>query len=249
MFDQHVLARSVPRVLTAELGDRHVTLVDHHQEVIGEEIEQGVGRFARGPAVEVPRIVLDPRAHAGLGQHLEIVLGADPQSLRLEQLALALELLETFAQFDLDALDRALDDLVAGDVVGRCVNRNVLELFAHLARQHIEGHDALDGVAEHLDPQRLLFIGGMDFDRVPSGPKRATHQIHVVARVLQLDEPAQDFALVVLVTDPDAEDAVAVLVGGTESVNARDRRHHNDVLAHQERRGSGVAEPVDLVVD
>jgi hypothetical protein len=99
----------------------------------------------------VAAVVLDARADAGLGQHLEVVLGADPEALRLEELALLLEVLQALPQLHLDAADRPLDDLVAGDVVGGRVDGDVLELVAHLARQHVEGHDALDGVAEHLD--------------------------------------------------------------------------------------------------
>ena len=146
-------------------------------------------------------------------------------------------------------LDGPLDDLVAGDVVGGGVDGDVLELVAHLARHHVEGHDALDGVAEHLDPQRLLLVGRMDLDRVAPGPERPPDEVDVVAGVLQIDELAQDVALVVLLADGEPENAVPVLDRRAQAVDARDRGHHDDVPAHEQRRGGGVAQAVDLVVD
>jgi len=102
VLDEHVLAGAVAGVLPVQLGDGHVALVDHAQVVLGEEVQQGVRRLPGGPAVEVAAVVLHPGADPGLGQHLEVVLGAHPQALRLEQLPLALELLEPLPQLDLD---------------------------------------------------------------------------------------------------------------------------------------------------
>ena len=208
VLDQHVLARLVARVLPVQLGDGDVALVDDAEVVLGEEVEQRVGRLARLAAVEVAAVVLDARADAGLGQHLEVVLGADPEALRLEQLALLLELLQALAQLDLDGPDGALDDLVAGHVVRGGVDGDVLHLLAHLAGEDVEGHDALDGVAEHLDPQRRLLVGRVDLDGVAPGPEGAADEVDVVAGVLEVDEPAQDLALVDLLPHRQSEDAV-----------------------------------------
>ena len=191
MLDQHVLAGAVAGELAVQLGHGDVALVDDDQVVLGEEVEQGVGGLPGRPAVEVAAVVLDARADAGLGQHLEVVLGADPEALRLEQLALLLEVLQAFPQFGLDGADGPLDDLVAGDVVGRGVDGDVLQLVAHLARHDVEGHDAVDGVAEHLDPERLLLVGRVDLDGVAPGPERPPDEVDVVAGVLQIDQLAR----------------------------------------------------------
>ena len=114
-------------------------------------------------------------------------------------------------QLGLDGLHGSLHDLVARDVVGGGVDGDVLELLAHLARHDIEGHDAVDGVAEHLDPQRLLLVGRMDLDRVAPGPERSPDQVDVIAGVLQVDQLAQDVPLVVLLADREPENAVPVL--------------------------------------
>ena len=249
VLDEHVLAGAVTGVLSVQLRHGDVALVDHAEVVLGEEIQQRVGRLPRRPAVEVAAVVLDARAHAGLGQHLEVVLGADPEALGLEQLALLLELLEALAQLHLDGADGALDYVVAGDVVRGRIDGHVLHLLSHLAGQHVEGDDAVDRVAEELDSQRLLLVGRVDLHRVTPGPEGAPDEVDVVAGVLQVDQPAQHVALVHLLAHRDAEDAVAVLVGRAQSIDAGDRRHHDHVASHQERRRRGVPEAVDLVVD
>ena len=66
-------------------------LVDEDDEVVGEVVDQRVRRAARGAAVEDAGVVLDPGAEAELVQHLDVVLGALAEPVRLELLALVLE--------------------------------------------------------------------------------------------------------------------------------------------------------------
>ena len=118
VVDQGPLARHVALVHAADLRHRHVGLVDDEQEVLGEVVDQAVGRRARRPAVDVPGVVLDAGAEADLAHHLDVVGRAHAQPLRLEQLALPLELGQPVGQLELDAGDGPLHPLRAGDVVG-----------------------------------------------------------------------------------------------------------------------------------
>ena len=85
-----------------DLRHGHVRLVDDDEEVLGEVVEQRVRRLARRAPVDVPRVVLDAVAEADLLHHLEVERRAHAQPLRLEQLALPLELGEPLGEFDLD---------------------------------------------------------------------------------------------------------------------------------------------------
>ena len=80
----------------------------HEQEVVGEVVEQRERRLAGLAAVDGARVVLDAVAVPDLGHHLEVVLGAHPQPLGLEQLALLLEPGQPLLQLGLDALDGRL---------------------------------------------------------------------------------------------------------------------------------------------
>src|SRR5206468_133238 len=63
-LDQRFLAGSISSVHTADLRNGDVALVDDEQVVFGEVVEERVGRLPRGPAVQVPRVVLDAGAEA-----------------------------------------------------------------------------------------------------------------------------------------------------------------------------------------
>ncbi len=103
VLDEHVLATAVAVELAVQLRHRDVALVDDEQVVVGEVVEQGERRLAGDSAVDVHRVVLDAVAVADLAHHLEVVLRAHPQPLRLEQLVVLLEPLQPLLQLDLDA--------------------------------------------------------------------------------------------------------------------------------------------------
>ena len=173
MLDELLLAGAVALVLAVELGHRLVALVDDQQEVVGEEVEQRVRRLARRPPVERRRVVLDPVAVADLLHHLEVVLRAHPEALRLEELALLLEQGEPLLELVLDAHDRLPHALVAGDVVRGRVDDELVEHGHLLAGERVDDLDALDLVAEQLDADGRLLVGGVHLDRVAAHPELA----------------------------------------------------------------------------
>ena len=113
-------------------------------------------------------------------------------------LPFVLELGEPLDQLGLDAFDRLLQPLLVGDVVRRREQRHRLQLFDDLAGERVDRRDALDLVAEQRDAQRLLLVRGEHLDRVAAHAELVAGEAHVVALVLELDEPAQDRALVAL---------------------------------------------------
>ena len=248
MLDELLLARPVALVLAVELRHRLVALVHDHQEVVGEEVEQRVGRHARSATVERRRVVLDPVAVADLLHHLEVVLGAHPEALGLQELPLLLEGGEALLQLLLDAHDGLPHALVAGDVVGGRVDDQLVEHGDLLAGERVDHLDALDLVAEELDAHGGLLVGRVHLDGVASHPELAAHEVHVVALVAHVDELPEHAALVDLGAHLEVEHVVAVLLGRAEAVDARHRGHHDHVAAGEQRRGGGVAQPIDLVV-
>ena len=104
---QHLLARAVAVEHAAHLRQRDMRLVHHQQEVVGHVVEQRPGRLAGLAAGEVARVVLDAGADARLAQHLHVEVGALAQARRLQQLALALQLLQPHRQLLLDVGDGA----------------------------------------------------------------------------------------------------------------------------------------------
>ena len=176
VVDQGLLAGPVPGVLAAELGDGHVALVEDHQEVLGEEVEQGERRLARGPAVEVAAVVLDPAAHAGLGEHLEVVLGPHPEPLGLEQLAGVLSSSVESARGARPRCCRRPRACARRPCRSGCWRRppGPRDRRPISPVSDVERPDPLDRVAEELDPDRPALVGGVDLDGVAARPELAT---------------------------------------------------------------------------
>ena len=77
VFHERDFAAAVAFVHATDLRDRHVALVDDGEKALAAEIvEQGVGRLARTPPIEVARVVLDAGAKAHGLEHLQVVGGA-----------------------------------------------------------------------------------------------------------------------------------------------------------------------------
>ena len=93
-------------------------LVQDHEEVVGEVVEQRVGPLARRASVEVGAVVLDAVAEAQFRHHLQVVLGAHAQPLGLQQFLLTAEQGKPIGQLGFDARDGVPDHLAVGHVVG-----------------------------------------------------------------------------------------------------------------------------------
>ena len=249
MLDEHVLAAAVALELAVQLGHRDVALVDHHQEVVGEVVEQRERGLAEVAPVDVHRVVLDAVAVADLAHHLEVVLGAHPQPLRLEQLAFLLEPRQALLELGFDLDHRRAHPLVARHVVRGREHHRAIHLRQRLAGQRVDRREAVDRVAEHLDPQHRLLVRGVDLDRVAADAELAATERHVVAVVLQVDEPAQDRPHVVVDADVEVEQLTLVLLGVPHAVDATDRRDDDDVASREQPGGRRMTQAIDLVVD
>ena len=249
MLDEGLLAGAIAGELTMQLRNGLMALVEHDEEVVREVVEQRVRRFAGFPSVDRARVVLDAVAVAEFLHHLEVVLGAHAEPLRLEELALLLELGQLLLELVLDPHHGPLQPLGTGHVVRGGEHDELLELGDLLAGDRIDHEDALDLVAEQLDADRGLVIGRMQLDGVAPHPELAAHEVHVVALVLHVHQSTEDRPLIVGLARSHDEELVLVLQRRTEAVDARDRGDDDGVASGEQRGGRGVAQAIDLVVD
>ena len=105
VFHQIGLSGSVTSVHRPNLRHTHMTLVYHHQIVVGEEVQQTVRSFSCLSAVKVARIVLNARAVAQFLDHLHVIFHAFLDALRLDGVAHFLEESHLFHQVILNVPD------------------------------------------------------------------------------------------------------------------------------------------------
>ena len=181
---QGLFAGLVPPVHALELGHGDVGFVDDHQGFPGQVVQQGRGRLARGPAGEVPGVVLDAVAEAQLLHHLQVEAGALLQALGLQEFVMLPEPAHPFVQLGLDGGHGPAPRQVGGDVMGGGVDRDLFELAQGLAAQGVDLPDGLHRIAPELDADGpVLFVGREDLHPVAPHPKGAPVKIDVVALV------------------------------------------------------------------
>ena len=88
--------------------------------------------------------------------------------------------------------------------VGRRVDVGLLALGEQLAGERVELGDALDLVAEELDPDDELLRRRLELERVAADPEAGAAERLVVALVLEVDEVAQHSVAPVLAARPAA---------------------------------------------
>ena len=238
-----------PWIHAAHLRDRLVAFVDHQQEVVGEIFEQGRRRVAGGAAGEMTGIVLDAVAVADLAQHLEVEAGALLEALRLQELALVGQLGQPLGQLQLDPLDRPLEALAGGDVVGLGEEADPVHLLQHLAAQRVEAADALDLVAEVLDTDAHVLGSGQDLKDVATHPEGAVEEVELGALILHVDQPGERLLHAGAVAPVEELEHAEEGLGRSQPVDAGDRGDDEHVAAVEQRLGGPQAQAVDLLVD
>ena len=198
VVDERLLARAVALVHAADLRHRLVRLVDEHDEVVREVVDERERVRARLAALEDPRVVLDPAREAELPHHLEVVFGALPDAMRLEHAPFGLEPGDLLLELGANLVERALDRRLRRDVLGRGPDDEIVELRVDLAGQRVEVRDLLDLVAEERDAVGGLDVRRLDLDDVALDPEAPAPEHGVVPHVLAVDELAQHLVAVEL---------------------------------------------------
>ncbi len=249
-LDQSPLARSVAAVHPAELRDGDVALVDEHQVVVREIIQQRGRRLSRRAAGQMARIVLDSGAESHLGQQFQIVQRALLQALSFEQPVVRAKEFEPLLELGADIPDRDFHPVGGRYVMRGGIDRDALELANHLAAQRIDLVQRLDLIAEKLDPHRpALFIGREHLDRVAAHAEGPAMEIVVVALVPDIHQLAQHPVAIESLPLLDKHQHVEVHFRLAKPVDAGDRGDDQNIVALQQGFGRRMAQLVDLVVD
>ena len=247
--DQGLFPRAVAVVHAADLGDGRMTLVDHQQVILREEVEETERPVPRLPAAEVARVVLDAVAEAHLLEHLEIVVGAHADALGLEELAVLLELGHAFLQLGLDRADGRLELAAGGDVLVRRIEIELIEVTQDFARGRVKLVHRVDLLAEELHPQAKLGVRRHDVHDIAAHAEATALRlvvvplVEVVHELLQQDIPAKR----VMLAQRDSH--LGEVLGRAQAVDAGHAGDHDHVAPRDERACGRDAEALDLLVD
>ena len=250
VLDKRVLARAVAAVHGAHLRQRDVALVDKEQKVLRKIVQQRHRRAAGGAAADDARIVLDAGAVAELLHHLNVIVRALADALRLEELTLLLERFHARVALGADLADGALHLFVRCDIVRRGIDRHVAERADGRAGDDVDVRDAVDLVAEKLHAHGMIRgVGRKNVDRVAADAEHIARKGNVVALVADVDELAHKLLRVALLAGAQGDDHVGVVDRVAEAIDARHGRDDDHVPPLEQARRGRVAQALDLIID
>src|SRR5262249_4049618 len=142
----------------AELRDGDVTLVDDHERVTRQIVDQGRRWLPLLAPGQRARIVFDAFAETKLGQHLEVKARALLDALGLDQLGLLLKKNDALGARGFDAYDGAQRGISGREVVTGRIDGVARHPLQDLPGERIEQSELLHIVVEQLHAQRHFRI-------------------------------------------------------------------------------------------
>ena len=173
----------------------------------------------------------------------------DSSRLRLQQLALLLQLTDALLQLHFDVLYGKRHLLLRCNEVLRGIYLDVVALAQQLAGQRVHYDNALDLVPPELYADAEFFISRHYFHRVAANSEVAACEVHVVALVLHVHELSNEQAAVSHLTLPHIRDEALVLFRRAEAEYTGDGCHDESVSPCEQGASGGVSELVQLLVD
>ena len=224
--------------------------IRHHEGVGGQVIVECGRRLSGVAAGEIARVVFDAGAVAHFPDHFHVVAGALLEALGFDEAVFAAQILEPLGEFPANLVDGVQQGFLRGHIVRFGEHRQPRHFADDAAGERVEIRQPLDFIVVQLDADGVaLGFGGVDVDDVAAHSVGGAAEFHVVAGVLQLREPPQQVALVDAAAAVEVNDHLQPQVRVAEAVNRRNRRHHDDIGALEQRLGRQQPHLFDMVVD
>ena len=226
-----------------------MALVDYGDKILGEIIEQAEWTHSRVATVEIPRIILYSGAVAHFSNHFYVVGYPFLQPCRLKQSPFIAKLLDACAQVEFYLRNRGGCALFGGY---KYVCREYLECFKSFFGESgvgVYGLNRLYLVSPEYHSQLYFFVCKFYIHSVSLHSECASSQFMFGPRVKRIYKCAQKCIALQRLPHGYCDNVLVEIIGIPDSIQARHRRHHNDVSAtRQQSRGGGKAKPVYLLV-
>src|SRR5450830_2123742 len=250
VVNERLLALVVAVEHPADLRDTDVRLVHEEQKVLGQKTQERVRLGTGRTSAEVAAIVLDAGAIARLAQHLDVVLGALLDALRLHELVQRREGRETVLHVLLDKRNIFLDALRAGHELRGREEDELLVLLDDLARTQVELLDLLDrAIQRQPDADAGLRLLGHHLQRRPAHAERATLAHVFDTLIAEPDERPGDVVALHGRALCHRQQSLAVFLRRVPAVDTAHGADDDDVLALDERSDGRVPQASDVLVD
>ena len=92
-------------------------------------------------------------------------------------------------------------------------------------------------------------MGWPNFDDIAAYPESAAGEGRVITCILQVDQGGNDFARIILITDFEIHNHIAIALDRAETIDTRYRRDDDHIIPLEQSPGGGMTHTVNLLVD
>ena len=129
------------------------------------------------------------------------------------------------------------------------VDAYAVQLRAGKAGERVELGNFLNLVAKKADtPCGILIMRREDFEIVATHAEITARKAHIIALILKRDQLADQLPLIHAFALFQVENHSRVCFDGTDTVNARNGGHNDDIITFQQRPGRRMAHPINRFV-
>jgi hypothetical protein len=249
VFHQIDLAAAVATVHRPDLRHAHMALVNEHQEIVREIVQQAERPRTCLPSVKIAAVVLNARAVAQFAHHLQVILRALLQAFGLQGFSYGVEVVHLFHHVLLDLPDGGRKRVAARDeVVGR-IDHHVLQHSDRGARIGVYPLQFLNLISEEEDAVGIVGIGQPHIDHIAFHPELPAFQRHRAARIERRHQLMQQQLATYLLPHLQLDDILLEIRWVADAIDARHRCHHQHIpAARKQRGGRAKAVLLDLIV-
>ena len=170
--------------------------------------------------------------------------------MRLDEFICGAQLGEPATQLLTDQIDGADQSILRRDEVRTRIDRAARDLARDRAREGVEHRQGFDRLIEEFHAQRLTVrFSREDVDDIAAHPEGALREIHLVARVLHVGEPAQELPLIKDLAAHEVQHHGEIGLRVTEAINRRHRRDDDRIFTLEQRLRGRQAHLLDVFVD
>src|ERR1700688_765047 len=182
------------------------------------------------------RVIFDAVAVADSAHHFDVEKRALLQTLRLDELALLLQLFLPPAELFLDGDDSTFALILRHYIVCARINRNagnILLARANFSSERIDLAQDVNLIAKHFDAISVVFVGWINLQNVAAHAESPTPQVFA-AFILNVDKTAEQRLARGVKTFLQHDQHTVVGFRRAETVNATHRRNDDDVAAFEQ---------------
>src|SRR4030042_1947831 len=128
------------------------------------------------------------------------------------------------------------------------IDINLLALGEQLAGERVYLLEALNLIAPERYAHCKVFVGGLYLQRIAADAETPAAEIYIVTLVLHFHQLAYDAVPALFLALLEAHHEAVILLRLSQTIDTGDRGHDNDITAHEQGAGRGVAQLVYLLV-